>query len=54
MKEDIKQLQEENAFLRNEVERLKDELVRLVSRNLDLSERLEYDVELHRRTEVAR
>lgn len=52
--EDIKQLQDENAQLRSEVERLKDELVRLVSRNLDLSERLEYDVELRRRTEVAR
>lgn len=52
--EDLKQLQEENAFLKKEVERLKDELVRMVSRNLDLSERLEYDVELKRRTEVAR
>lgn len=52
--EEIKQLQEENAFLKKEVERLKDELVRMVSRNLDLSERLEYDVELRRRTEVAR
>ncbi len=50
----IKQLQEENALLKAEVERLKDEMVRLVSRNLDLSERLEYDVELRRRTEVAR
>lgn len=54
MKEDLKKLQEENAFLRDEVERLKDELIRLVGRNLDLSERLEYDVELRRRTEVAR
>ena len=54
MKEDIKKLQEENAFLRNEVVRLKDELIRLVSHNLDLSERLEYDVELRRRTEAAR
>jgi len=54
MKEDLKKLQEENAFLRGEVERLKDELIRLVSRNLDLSERLELDVELRRRTEVAR
>ena len=53
-KEDIKQLQEENAFLKKEVERLKDELVRMVSRNLDLTERLEYDVELKRRAEVAR
>ena len=44
MKEDLKKLQEENAFLRGEVERLKDELIRLVSRNLDLSERLELDV----------
>lgn len=53
-KEEIKLLQDENAFLKGEVERLKDELVRMVSRNLDLSERLEYDVELRRRTEVAR
>ena len=51
---EIKQLQEENSFLKKEVERLKDELVRMVSRNLDLTERLEYDVELKRRTEVAR
>ena len=55
MKEaDIKRLQEENVFLKQEVERLKDQLVRMVGRNLDLSERLEYDVELRRRTEVAR
>lgn len=52
--EEIKQLQDENAFLKGEVERLKDELVRMVGRNLDLSERLEYDVELRRRAEVAR
>ena len=53
-KEEIKQLQDENTFLKGEVERLKDEMIRLVSRNLDLSERLEYDVELRRRAEVAR
>ncbi len=53
-KTDSEQLIAENAALRAEVERLKDELVRLVSRNLDLTERLEYDVELRRRTEVAR
>jgi len=53
-KEEIKQLQDENTFLKAEVERLKNEMIRLVSRNLDLSERLEYDVELHRRAEVAR
>ena len=52
--EEIKQLQDEVTFLREEVERLKDELIRLVSRNLDLSEQLECDVELRRRTEVAR
>lgn len=52
--EEIKQLQEENDFLKKEVERLKNELLRMVSRNLELSERLEYDVELRRRTEVAR
>lgn len=54
MKEEKSKLEEEVAFLRKEVERLKDELVRLVSRNLDLSERLEWDVELRRRTQVAR
>jgi len=52
--EEIKQLQDENVFLHKEVERLKGELVRLVSRNLDMSERLEWDVDLRRRTEVAR
>ena len=54
MAEDIKKLQDEVAFLKGEVERLKDELVRMVSRNLDLSERLEMDVDLRRRTEAAR
>ena len=53
-KEDIQRLQEENAALREEVERLKNELIRLVSRNLDLSERLEEDLEMRRRTDVAR
>ena len=54
MSKEIEQYQEEIESLKKEVERLKDELVRLLSRNLDLSERLEYDVELRRRTEVAR
>ena len=53
-KEDIQRLQEENVALREEVERLKNELIRLVSRNLDLSERLEEDLEMRRRTDVAR
>ena len=53
-KEEIKRLQDENAFLKAEVDRLMNEMIRLVSRNLDLSERFEDDVELRRRTEVAR
>lgn len=53
-KDDIKKYQDEITFLKKEVERFKDELVRMVSRNLDLSERLEWDVELRRRTQVAR
>lgn len=54
MSDECLELRKEVDFLRKEVERLKDELVRLVSRNLDLTERLEYDVELRRRTQVAR
>jgi len=52
--ETIKQLQAEKAELQKEVEHLRSELIRLVSRNLDLSERLEEDLEMRRRTEVAR
>jgi len=52
--EEIKKLQDENAFLKAEVGRLKDEMMRLVGRNLDLSEQLESYVELRRRAEVAR
>ena len=51
---EIKQMQAENEALRQEVDKLKDELIRLVERNLELSQRLEEDVELRRRTEVAR
>ena len=54
MKADIQRLTSENERLKVEVERLKDEMVRLVGRNLDLSERLEYDVEMRRRVDVAR
>ena len=36
-----KQLKEQNAALSQEVEMLKDEIIRLVSRNLDMAERLE-------------
>lgn len=51
---ELQQLQAENAALREEIDQLKDEMMRLISRNLDLSERLEDDVDLHRRVEVAR
>ena len=51
--ENIKQLQNENEALKKEVEHLKNEIIRLVNRNLALSERLEEDIELRRRTEVA-
>ena len=54
MKDEIERLKEENDALRKEVEQLKNELIRLVSRNLDLSERLEEDLEMRRRTDVAR
>ena len=52
--DEIKKLQAENAALRQEVEHLKNEMMRLVNHNLDLTERYECDVELRRRTEVAR
>ncbi len=51
--ENIKKLQNENEALKKEVEHLKNEIIRLVNRNLALSERLEEDIELRRRTEVA-
>ena len=54
MKEHIKQMQEEIDSLKKEVERLKNQVIHLVGRNIELTERLEYDVELRRRTEVAR
>ncbi len=60
-KDDKTSLQAENEQLKAEVEelrkenvQLKDALVRMVNRNLDLSERLEKDDELRRRVEVAR
>ena len=49
----IQNLQAEIETLKKENGRLKDEMLRLVSRNLDLSERLEEDNEMRRRTEVA-
>ena len=52
--QEIKQLKEQNAALCQEVEMLKDEIIRLVSRNLDMAEQLEESSELRRRVEVAR
>jgi len=52
--EEIQKLLEENESLRLEILRLKDEMMRLIGRNLDLAERVEEDIELRRRTEVAR
>lgn len=51
---EIDNLKAERDALRQEVARLKDEMIRLIGRNLDLSERLEEDTELRRRTSVAR
>ena len=53
-KEDVKQMQEEIVSLKKEVERLKNQVIHLIGRNIELTEYLEYDVELRRRTEVAR
>lgn len=52
--QEVKELREQNAALTQEVERLKDEIIRLVNRNLDITERLEEDTELRRRVQVAR
>ena len=51
---EIKEMQAEIERLRADNARLQSEMIRLVSRNLDLSERMEDDVELRRRFEVAR
>ena len=54
MKDEVKRLEAEVARLQEEIFSLKGEMIRLVRRNLDLTERLEDDVELKRRVEVAR
>ena len=54
MKDEVKRLEAEVARLQEEIFSLKGEMIRLVRRNLDLTERLEEDVELKRRVEVAR
>ncbi len=54
MDDALKKLQAENEALRQEVSRLKDEMIRLVGRNLDLADRLEANFELRLRSDVAR
>lgn len=54
MKDEVKRLEAEVARLQEELFSLKGEMIRLVRRNLDLTERLEEDMELKRRVEVAR
>jgi transcriptional regulator GlxA family with amidase domain len=54
MKEEILRLEAENARLKEEISSLKNEMIRLVRRNLDLTERLEEDIDMRRRIEVAR
>ena len=51
---ETEKLKKENALLHEELEKLKDELIRLISHNLDLTEQLEENNELRRHTEVAR
>ena len=53
-KSEIQQLQKENQRLRQEVEHLRNEMIRLIERNLDLSDQLEGNVEFHRRALVAK
>ena len=51
--EEIREMQAEIERLRADNARLQSEMIRLVSRNLDLSERMEADVELRRRFEAS-
>lgn len=51
---EIKQILAENQRLKEEVSTLKDEMIRLVRRNLDLTERMEENTEQQRRVDVAR
>ena len=54
MNDEVQRLEAEVARLQEEIFSLKDEMIRLVRRNLDLTERLEENIELKRRVEVAR
>ena len=54
MNDEVKRLEAEVVRLQEEIFSLKGEMNRLVRRNLDLTERLEENLELKRRVEVAR
>lgn len=54
LKAENEQLKAENADLKKKLEYTKEQFVRLMSRNLDLSDRIEGDLEFHRRVDVAR
>ena len=54
LKAENEQLKAENADLKKKLEYTKEQFVRLMSRNLDLSDRIEGDLEFRRRVDVAR
>lgn len=54
LKAENEQLKAENADLKKKLEYTREQFVRLMSRNLDLSDRIEGDLEFRRRIDVAR
>lgn len=54
LKAEVQRLTEENASQKEQIDYMREQFVRLMSHNLDLSERLEGDMEMRRRIDVAR
>jgi len=54
LKADVERLTAENAELKRQLDDVKDQFIRLISHNLDLTERIEGDMEFRRRVDVAR